>query len=660
MKKILFLISRFLDGGIDTVLIEYLRNIPADKYDITLAIGMKLDELEVHLPKIPSHIKIVYLVSEPRLTVLKKEKIQRKLSISEKLKDEVLFNPRRRHKIFSWLYGNAKDYDLIVDFDSTFYSALGKLKDQQPSLPPIVGFYHFSIMENMKHNKRHTMRQFAGMKSYDSIVFICNAMLNEGISLFPNLKSKFIRIYNGFNLEELRNRVATAKTDTFQKPYFLSVARLEESQKDNLTLLRAYARFRELVPDSEIELRLIGKGKDEENLKNEAKRLDITDYVHFMGFRSFAVPYIKNAKATILSSKFEGLPTVLLESLAMGVPTIASDCPTGPSEILDNGKYGVLFPIGDAEALAQILTKLATDSSYPQSLEEKALAGAPRFEISKSIDTLTGLINSDNRTDGNIGKRQGGISVVMNTFQAEKYLEEVLESVKWADEIVVVDMHSSDRTREIASRYGARIILTDRANYCEPARNLAVKSASNPWVLVLDADEVVPPALADFLRKQATADPRNCATRAWRIPRRNRFMGREMHALYPDYVTRFLARDFTEWPKEIHSQPVVDGQLNAIPRDRKDLAILHLEENTLESRLEKLERYTDFEVDRRGPREYSPIEKLAKPGMRFLRTLLFKGGWRDGSAGYRWACLEARYKQRTIQKQEELARKNKP
>lgn len=242
--------------------------------------------------------------------------------------------------------------------------------------------------------------------------------------------------------------------------------------------------------------------------------------------------------------------------------------------------------------------------------------------------------------------------MVMNTYQAEKYLNRVLESVAWADEIVVVDMHSTDKTRKIAEAHNARFIETARANYCEPARNLAIKSASNPWVLILDADEEVPKALAEFIKEKSSVSPESSPFKGWRIPRRNQFMGVEMHALYPDYVTRFLARDFVDWPKEIHSQPILKGELATIPKEHRELALIHLEENTIESRMEKIERYTDFEVERRGARKYSPLQKILKPGMRFVRTLVFKGGWRDGKAGYQWALLEARYKQRTLKKQE--------
>lgn len=663
MTKIIFLISRFLDGGIDTVLVEYLRNLDPARYDVTLAIGIGMGNLEVHLDKIPRWVKVRYMVDAPELTALKRAKIVRRLSLAEKLRDEVLLNPQRKKAIYGWLKENAPSADIIVDFDSTFYTPLSRLKrEHRLDSVPVVGFYHFSISENLKRDERHTNRQMAGMQSYDRIVLLCDAMLSEGRRLYPSLASKFIRIYNGFDLEDLRRRVAAEAMPKEIAPYFLSVARLEESQKDNLTLIKGYAKFRKDNPGCNVQLRLIGKGKDEDMLKRVAEELGVVDDVIFMGFHPFAVPWMKNALATVLSSKYEGLPTVLIESLAVGAPTLAADCPTGPAEILGGGDFGVLFPVGDAVALARIMGRIANDKGYADKLSAAAIKGAGRFEISKSVDTLVSLARRRDCADtkkksGLAHGGKSGISVVLNTYQADRYLDRVLDSVKWADEIVVVDMHSTDRTREMAEAHGAKVILTERANYCEPARNLAIKSAGNPWVFVLDADEVVPDALAKFLKDNATS-PEKSEIRGWRIPRRNKFMGKEMYSLYPDYVTRFVARDYVDWPKEIHSQPIIAGKIASIPESRKDLALIHLEENTFESRMEKIERYTDFEAVRRGPKRYSAAQKIYKPGMRILHTLVFKGGWRDGKAGLEWARLEARYKKRTIDKQEELARKN--
>src|ERR1043166_1643983 len=94
------------------------------------------------------------------------------------------------------------------------------------------------------------------------------------------------------------------------------------------------------------------------------------------------------------------------------------------------------------------------------------------------------------------------ISVVVNTLNEEKNLPACLESVRWASDIVVVDMHSNDRTAEIATKAGCRVFQFERTGYVEPARNFAIAQAKHPWVLVLDADERVSPGLATWITEK--------------------------------------------------------------------------------------------------------------------------------------------------------------
>ena len=245
------------------------------------------------------------------------------------------------------------------------------------------------------------------------------------------------------------------------------------------------------------------------------------------------------------------------------------------------------------------------------------------------------------------------ISAVLNTYNAAEHLDRVLTALKDFDEIVLVDMYSTDETRAIAERHGARIVDFERCGICEPARNTAIQSASNPWVLIVDSDEIVPDALREYLYSVAA---RPDAPAALRIPLKNYFMGREMHCLYPSYITRFVRKDSVDWPPVVHAKPIVSGRIDTIPSSRRDLAMIHLARNTVESRMEKMERYTDMEVRRRGPHRYSAGAYIIKPFARFFRAYILKGGFRDGHPGLLWAMLDAQYKFSTIAKQDALAR----
>lgn len=251
---------------------------------------------------------------------------------------------------------------------------------------------------------------------------------------------------------------------------------------------------------------------------------------------------------------------------------------------------------------------------------------------------------------------QPRISIIINTFNAEKHLEKVLEATKDFDEVIVCDMHSEDETQNLARKFGARIVLHERCNICEPARNYAIQSANNPWVLIIDADEIVTKELKDFLYSLIQKENPPAAIR---IPRKNFFMGRFMNCLYPDYVTRFARKDSINWPALIHSQPIITGRIEEIDSHHQELALIHLAENTISDRLKKTNIYTDQEVVRRGNRRYNFLALLIKPFGRFFHTYFLKKGYRDGKEGFIYASLNAIYKFVTLIKQEEESNENR-
>ena len=137
------------------------------------------------------------------------------------------------------------------------------------------------------------------------------------------------------------------------------------------------------------------------------------------------------------------------------------------------------------------------------------------------------------------------ISVVINTYNAETFLQEVIDAVKGFDEVLICDMESTDRTLDIARQNGCRIVTFPKANHksAEPARTFAIQSASSDWVLVVDADEIVTPELRDALyRKIQEPD----GPQGLYIPRLNQFMGKTLTCAYPDYQLRFFIKEVPE------------------------------------------------------------------------------------------------------------------
>ena len=237
---------------------------------------------------------------------------------------------------------------------------------------------------------------------------------------------------------------------------------------------------------------------------------------------------------------------------------------------------------------------------------------------------------------------KGRISAVINTYNAERHLQEVIDALKGFDEVLVCDMESTDSTLEIAQRNGCRVVTFPKAGHSivEPAREFAIHEARCEWVLVVDADEIVTPELRHYLYEQTTlAD----APDGIAIPRKNYFMGRFLHSAYPDYILRFFRRDKTHWPPVIHCSPEVKGRVVRIDKRRKELAFEHLANDTVSDILRKSDIYSAYELPRRRHKNYGLAAMLLRPLFRFVKSYILKRGFLDGMPGLIHALLDAHY-----------------
>ncbi|SFF47910.1 Glycosyltransferase involved in cell wall bisynthesis [Fontimonas thermophila] len=161
-------------------------------------------------------------------------------------------------------------------------------------------------------------------------------------------------------------------------PVILGVGELS-ARKDFETLIRAFARLR---AQRACRLVIVGRGKRLEALRALAKALGVDADVDFPGFRSDVYAFMAHAAVFALTSRWEGLGFVLIEALACGTPCVATNCPSGPREILDDGRYGPLVPVGDDGALAEALARLLDDPP-PRDLLQRA---ARPYEIEAATD----------------------------------------------------------------------------------------------------------------------------------------------------------------------------------------------------------------------------------------------------------------------------------
>ena len=231
------------------------------------------------------------------------------------------------------------------------------------------------------------------------------------------------------------------------------------------------------------------------------------------------------------------------------------------------------------------------------------------------------------------------ISVVINTYNARQHLAKVLESVKDFDEVVVCDMESTDDTVAIAEKYGCKVVTFPKGNHtcCEPARTFAIQSASNPWVLVVDADEIVTPELREALYEVEKEGSSPVA--GYYIPRQNMFMGMFVRDFHYDYQLRFLVREGTEWPPTIHSLPKVPGRVEKL-KAPKEARLLHLMDETMHEYVAKMNVYTDNETEKK---QYGVAALFWRPLWRFFKSYVMDGSFRMGTRGLIRSGMHAVY-----------------
>ncbi len=233
------------------------------------------------------------------------------------------------------------------------------------------------------------------------------------------------------------------------------------------------------------------------------------------------------------------------------------------------------------------------------------------------------------------------ISVVINTYNAAQHLERVLASVKDFDEVVVCDMESTDTTREIAKRHGCKIVTFPKADHksAEPARTFAIQSASSKWVLVVDADELVTPELREVLYQKTSQTD---GPAGYYIPRQNMFMGMFVRDFHFDYQLRFFIREGTEWPPYVHTFPKVQGRVERL-KARREARLLHLMDETMHEYMEKMNLYTDNEVEKKRDKGYGVGALLWRPLWRFFKSYILDGSFRMGTRGLIRSMMAATY-----------------
>lgn len=221
----------------------------------------------------------------------------------------------------------------------------------------------------------------------DALVGVSGHIADE-LRQLAGARVRVAHVPNPVDLGRLRAAAQAAAAHPWMQaaggPCVVAIGRLAE-QKDFATLLCAFAIVRQRLPAAR--LLILGEGPQRAALAGLAGRLGIADAVNLAGFLANPYPSLRAAAAFVLSSRWEGMPNVLLEALALGVPVVATDCASGPREILDGDRHGLLVPVGDAPAMAAgILDVLGGATRRGHGFD--AAAYAPRHIAGRYLELL--------------------------------------------------------------------------------------------------------------------------------------------------------------------------------------------------------------------------------------------------------------------------------
>ena len=365
MKKILFKSGSTMMGGLEKVQIEYINFlVKQEKYQIKIVIendNGKDNALEKYI-----NSNVTYLKDYNYILEIKNLRENRKKSLWSRIKYNLAITKEKKYadNKFLQIYKEYKP-DIVIDFDSSLTKIIDKLNSSKNLV-----WIHSSI-KNWKKKKSKIDRFVDRISKYSKIICICKEMKEDLINLKNELKNKVDFLYNPIDFDRIKKLSNEDFSEEDKKlledKFLLSIARLDCVPKDFETLFKAYEIAKKDGYDGK--LYIIGDGPDKDKVEKLKEANLYKEDILLLGRKENPYNWLKKADKLILSSRYEGFAIVLLEGLCLGKNVIASDCKTGPNEILANNR-GLLFKVGDYSALAKYIISEKNKEELEFSLEE--------------------------------------------------------------------------------------------------------------------------------------------------------------------------------------------------------------------------------------------------------------------------------------------------
>ena len=366
-NKIIFFVKDFIVGGVEQVLVSTVNTL-VENGDEVLIIWTGYVEDNFMLNKIDKRVKQLHTSKLWHLVGSEKPKCKFAKFLYYIKQNLNLFMLRFIKKHIP----DFATYNCLIDFkngSSKIYNI--PLEKHQKK----VAWIHGAFSRFYKKKKFKTYK----LNSFDKIVCLTESFKKQYIEKYPLLKDQIKVVRNPFAIEDIKTKSEVEDDEMLQyMPYFLHVARVDKD-KDILTALKAYKKVYEQTKTNK-KLVFLGNGNLLEHYKQWVVDNGLTDKVFFLGNRANPFVWMKKSEALLLSSFNEGLPTVLIEGQICETLVISSDCESGPDEILENGKSGILFKVGDSDDLAKVLNDYEKGLIDRESIIKNANKSLYRFD----------------------------------------------------------------------------------------------------------------------------------------------------------------------------------------------------------------------------------------------------------------------------------------
>ncbi|MBS7334511.1 MAG: glycosyltransferase [Weeksellaceae bacterium] len=377
-KKILIRIGSLRHGGAEKVLVTFLKNLSPDKYEIDLLLNLYSGK---YLKDVPSWITIYYLNKGEMITT------NRPQDIPEKAFRVIYQTILKKFPklLYKFILPNKK-YDIE-------FAAIHGMADEILNSPIKSSKKIVWIHNDLSNIPEYTNERLKTFFKFDRILVISekiNQMFLD-LAVSEDEKNKVVRIYNPIDVDEIKS-LAKEPCD-FQKvenePTFVSIGTVFP-QKGYDCLLRAHRRL--LDEGFKHQVWIVGDGYDFPNIKKLVDELQVNNTAHLIGFKENPYPYFVKADYYILSSRYEGYPTVLFEAMTLAKPILATDV-SGVREMLNDGELGhIIDNSQDAiyEGLKYFIQHPEVAKKYQQNIEAKVLP----FELKNAVNSIEKYLNN--------------------------------------------------------------------------------------------------------------------------------------------------------------------------------------------------------------------------------------------------------------------------